>query len=238
MMKFAVIAAGEGARLVEEGVALPKPLVLLNGEPMLDRLLRIFFDNDAEEVAIIVNERHPQTAAHVRSLMAEHPHRRLHLIVKNTPSSMHSFAELSPYLENAPFCLTTVDTVFREKDFRDYISAFKASLAEGCDGMMGVTDFIDDEKPLYIHTDEEMNIRGFYDRPHSCCRFISGGVYALTPRALRTLSRCMAEGQSRMRNFQRGLVADGLKLKAHLFSKILDVDHVTDIEKAEHFLRG
>ena len=33
----------------------------------------------------------------------------------------------------------------------------------------------------------------------------------------------MAEGQSRMRNFQRGLIADGLKLKAHPFSKILDV---------------
>ena len=46
----------------------------------------------------------------------------------------------------------------------------------------------------------------------------------------------MDEGQSRMRNFQRALVADGLKLKACPFSKILDVDHAEDIRKAEEFL--
>jgi hypothetical protein len=47
----------------------------------------------------------------------------------------------------------------------------------------------------------------------------------------------MTEGQSRMRNFQRGLIADGLQLKAFPFSKILDVDHASDIPKAELFLQ-
>ena len=41
-MKYAVIAAGEGSRLVEEGIIEPKPLVRINGETMIDRLLRIF----------------------------------------------------------------------------------------------------------------------------------------------------------------------------------------------------
>ena len=61
-------------------------------------------------------------------------------------------------------------------------------------------------------------------------------MYCLTPPALDTLRRCVAAGQSRMRNFQRQLVADGLKLKAWPFSKILDVDHAADIAKAEQFL--
>ena len=39
-----------------------------------------------------------------------------------------------------------------------------------------------------------------------------------------------------MRNFQRALVEDGLKLKAYAFTKILDVDHAEDIVKAEQFL--
>ena len=39
-------------------------------------------------------------------------------------------------------------------------------------------------------------------------------------------------------NFQRQLVADGLRLKAYPFTKILDVDHVGDIVKAENFLAG
>ena len=36
-MKFAIISAGEGSRLSQEGVALPKPLVQLNGVAMIDR---------------------------------------------------------------------------------------------------------------------------------------------------------------------------------------------------------
>ena len=39
-----------------------------------------------------------------------------------------------------------------------------------------------------------------------------------------------------MRNFQRQLVADGLRLQAYRFPKILDVDHAGDIAKAEAFL--
>lgn len=41
-MKFAIIAAGEGSRLAREGVDLPKPLVTVGGEPMIERLARIF----------------------------------------------------------------------------------------------------------------------------------------------------------------------------------------------------
>jgi len=102
--------------------------------------------------------------------------------------------------------------------------------------MMAVTDYIDDEKPLYVATDEALNITGFLDKS-DCCRYISGGIYALKPVAIRTLERCMKEGQSRMRNFQRGLVDDGLRLKAWPMSKILDVDHASDIAKAEDFLK-
>ena len=54
-MTFAIIAAGEGSRLANEGVVTPKPLVRLNGEPMIDRLIRIFTANDASSVSIIVN---------------------------------------------------------------------------------------------------------------------------------------------------------------------------------------
>ena len=99
-------------------------------------------------------------------------------------------------------------------------------------------DFIDDEKPLYISTDSALDITGFHDEATPECRYISGGIYCLTPAAVKTLHGCMEKGMSRMRNFQRQLVADGLKLKAYPFTKILDVDHAGDIVKAENFLAG
>ena len=147
---------------------------------------------------------------------------------------MHSFYELSRFLKEEPFCLTTVDTIFDETDFAAYISAFKAS---DKDGMMAVTDYIDDEKPLYVGTDQNMHITGFFDTPNDC-HYISGGIYCLKPKAIQTLEDCMEAGLSRMRNFQRQLVKDRLELQAYRFGKILDVDHADDIQKAEKFLTG
>jgi NDP-sugar pyrophosphorylase family protein len=100
---------------------------------------------------------------------------------------------------------------------------------------MGVTDYIDDEKPLYVGTNDALQITGFFDTCEQP-KYISGGIYGLTPKAIPVLQRCIERGESRMRNFQRALVADGLLLKAYPFSKVLDIDHASDIQKAEDFL--
>ena len=237
-MKFAILAAGEGSRLAQEGVERPKPLVKIQGEAMIDRLIRIFNQCGATDIYIITNNLTPLTQNHLRQLQETDP--KIHLIVKTTPSSMHSFYELrqvmGQQMEEQPtndgkFCLTTVDTIFREDEFRQYIHAWQQSEE---DGMMAVTDYIDDEKPLYISTDNELTITGFLDKEPQ--RFISGGIYGLNETSFPVIDKCISEGQSRMRNFQRQLVKDGLHLKAYPFSKILDVDHASDIEKAEEFL--
>ena len=257
-MKYAIIAAGEGSRLAEEGIAVPKPLVKVAGQCLVDRLIRVFMANDAEEIVVVCNDLTPFVDEHLRMIERDGFEGRmipLRHIVRTTPSSMHSFYELSEFLKDSPFVLTTVDTIFRDEEFADYIAAFKASLADGsADGMMGVTDYVDDEKPLYVRATATASppalprregagmrmgtITGFLDAdPEGVCPYISGGIYGLTPKAIDTLNRCMAEGKSRMRNFQRGLIEDGLRLLAFPFSKVLDIDHAKDVEKAEEFLR-
>lgn len=232
-MNYAIIAAGEGSRLAQEGVKLPKPLVKLNGKEMIRRLIDVFLANNAKSISIIVNEEMTQVQDYVKTLKLDIP---LNIVVQSTPSSMHSFYELRNYLRDGKFCLTTVDTIFKEDEFSNYIQAFISD--QSADGMMAVTDYIDDEKPLYVDVDEkDMTIRGFLDSSDNC-KYISGGIYGLTPKAIDTLENCLATGQSRMRNFQRQLVADGLHLKAHPFAKIVDVDHAEDIAKAEAFLRN
>ena len=51
-MKYAILAAGEGSRLHEEGVDEPKPLVKVGGEHLVDRLCRLFRQNGAREMAV------------------------------------------------------------------------------------------------------------------------------------------------------------------------------------------
>ncbi len=232
-MNYAIIAAGEGSRLAQEGVAKPKPLVDICGEPMIGRLINLFCRCNAESISIIVNEQMTEVREYIESLSLDIP---LNLVVKTTPSSMHSFFELSRVIPKGRFCLTTVDTIFREQDFRPYIEAMEAD--ERYDGMMAVTDYIDDEKPLYVQTDDDLNITAFRDERYDGAKYISGGIYALNEKAIDVLADCMERGVARMRNFQRALVDAGLRLKAYQMGKILDVDHAGDIEKAENFINS
>ena len=133
-MKFAIIAAGEGSRLAQEGVKAPKPLIPLQGVPIIERLIRIFVRCEAESISIIINEQQPETLAFLQKLKKEIP---INIVVQDTPSSMHSMHALSDLLRGEKFCLTTVDTLFHEEDFARYIKALEEY--DG-DGIMAVTD--------------------------------------------------------------------------------------------------
>ena len=232
-MDYAIIAAGEGSRLAQEGVKWPKPLVKLNGVALIDRLIDVFLRNNASSINIIVNEQMTEVQAHLKALRLPVP---FHLLIKSTPSSMHSFYELSRIWQGEEICLTTVDTIFREEEFSGYIQTFRQE--KTLDGLMAVTDYIDDEKPLYVQTNEQLDIVNFLDRTNGECHYISGGIYCLRKPAISVLKKAIDEGMSRMRNYQRQLIAEGLRLKAYPFSKIIDVDHAEDIVKAEAFVQA
>lgn len=230
-MNYAVIAAGQGSRLVAEGVGVSKPLLRINGERMIERLFRIFMNNDAESINVIINEEMSDVRQYLRSVDLPVP---LNIVIKSTPDSLHSFYELSPFLQGGKFCLTTVDTIFGESEFSDYINAFRDD--KQSDALMGVTDYIDDEKPLYVQTGEKMRITDFPEIPEPGVRYVSGGIYGMSKPVLDLFHRAMSGGLSRMRNFQRLMVQADLNVRAFPFSKIVDVDHETDIRIASEFL--
>jgi conserved domain protein len=235
-MKFAIIAAGDGSRLAQEGVTEPKPLVKVRGERLIDRLIRIFMGNNATEIVVICNEQMSDVASHLKMIQDKGLNGLpvpLRFVVKSTPSSMHSFYELRNFLRDDPFILTTVDTIFDESEFHDYVLSFQDKIAQGVDALMGVTDYIDDEKPLYVGVDNVMRINGYYDTPQADSHFISAGIYGLTAPSLNILEACIEKGESRMRNFQRALVAAGLRIEAYPLTKVFDIDHIDDIRKAD-----
>lgn len=236
-MHYAIIAAGEGSRLAQEGVRLPKPLVRIQGQPMIRRLIDIFMSYEPESLSVIVNEQMTEVREYLKALAPELPV-PMHLTVKSTPSSMHSFYEVSRVMAetgaDSKFCLTTVDTIFRPEEFGRYIRAFGDDKTH--DGFMAVTSFVDDEKPLWVATNKDMSITAFRDSRADDTHYVSGGIYGLTAGAITVLECCMANGMSRMRNYQRELVESGMDLRAWPMGKIVDVDHAGDIAMAEAFL--
>ena len=211
-MHFAIIAAGQGSRLHEEGIALPKPLVQIGGKPLIGRLIDILVSCGAESVSVIINEQAAEVGCYLESLSLPVP---LHITRRTTPGSMHSLAAMDLGRLGG-----------------------KVRVTPGHGAQVAVTRYIDDEKPLYVITRPgTMEVIDFADAPVPGSElYASGGIYGLTPRALGILGDCLSEGVTRMRRYQRALVRQGLTVRAVEFSKIIDVDHAADIPKGARLL--
>ncbi|PJC57417.1 MAG: nucleoside-diphosphate-sugar pyrophosphorylase [Ignavibacteria bacterium CG_4_9_14_0_2_um_filter_37_13] len=228
-MNLAIIGAGESSRLKEEGLNVPKHLITINGEYLIDRIIRIGYENGFQKVYCIINTKEKELQKH---LLEENFKIPVELIVKDTESSMHSLFELSPFLLNESFCLATTDSVFLEKEFSDFL---KISSKEDAVGVLAVTQYIDDEKPLCVGFDEQNMILNFSDDKNGY-NWVTGGLYYFSPLIFNEMQTALQNDIIRLRNFLRLLIKQNYKLKAFPFSKIIDVDHISDIEKAEDFL--
>lgn len=226
-----IIAAGEGSRLRAEGILTPKPLVPVNGTPIIERLLRSLHRCGISSVRCIINEESAAVREFVEGLRLPFP---VAFVVRTTPSSMHSFFELAPHLGDGRFLLTTVDSIFDESDLRRLIGT--AAADRSADGYLAVTDFIDDENPLYVDAGPDGRIASFSKTERA--RWITGGLYALSARVFREIEPARRLGISRLRNFLGHLVTSGYDLRIFPFSTIIDVDHAGDIRAAERLLGG
>jgi NDP-sugar pyrophosphorylase family protein len=231
-MVAGIIAAGEGSRLKAEGIRTPKPLVRVNGVPIIERLLRSLHGCGISAVHCIVNEDSTIVRDYVQGLRLPFP---VSFLVKSTPSSMHSLFELAPALGGAGrFLLTTVDSVFDEKDLKALVSA--ASGDRMADGLLAVTEYVDDENPLYVDADGNGKILSFSKTGNA--RWVTGGLYALSTRVFDEVEAARRAGIERLRHFLAHLVRTGYDLRIFPFSTIIDVDHVGDIRAAERMLGG
>ncbi len=222
-MHYAIIAAGDGSRLSEKG---PKPLVKPVDEALIERLLRIVCGrDDVENVTVVTNRRQPEVAEFVRSLSFPVV---LDVIEAETGGAAYSMELVAT---KAPCVAMTVDAVFSPAAFNAFVDEFVGSQRE-C--LMAVTDFIDDEKPLYVVFGERGDVRAFSDAADST--WVSAGVYALGTRALAVLHAPDCTHGGCLRNFQRQLLVAGVDVGAFDIGKTIDVDRPEDVAVARNFI--
>jgi NDP-sugar pyrophosphorylase family protein len=232
-MRLGVIAAGDGIRLKEEGIKEPKPLVKILEKTLLERILDLTEKYEFENCNIIINAKF-KGDIEKSQVLYKYGGKKLNYIFKSTPSSLHSLYELKSYLSEGSFCLMTIDSIFNESEFENFIRI--ASTETGYDGFLAVTDFVDDEKPLWVRIDREDKILSF-DSTKKDSRFVTGGIYFFREGIIEHTEKALSKNISRLRNFLQYLLEEGKNLKAVKFSKIIDVDHRNDLEEAEKFLK-
>ena len=94
-MEFAIIAAGEGSRLRNEGFKFSKPMVVLHQLTLIERLIQIFANNNASKIHVIINESSPELQAHLASIEPVVP---INVIIKTTKSSVEKILKKDPLL--------------------------------------------------------------------------------------------------------------------------------------------
>ena len=229
-MNYAIIAAGEGERLKKEGIGCSKPLVPISGIPLIGRIINTCLIHDADSITCIINEESLDVREYLQSIILPV---KLNIIVKSTPSSLHSLYRMRSHLEFAPFILMTTDSVFHEKEFDAFYHAVKTGADR--DGIIAVTNYIDDEKPLYVEIDRHGKIEKFSDKATKA-KCVTGGIYYFEENIYPVAEQIIHGGGERLRLLLKKLVDKNYSFQPHFFSKIIDVDHSTDISKAELFL--
>jgi NDP-sugar pyrophosphorylase family protein len=228
-MKAGIIAAGLGERFRRAGITTPKPLVAVAGKTLLERAIEAAADAGAAEVALIVNAESPEVARYVGEHAWPVP---VVLTVKTTPSSMESFFMLEPQLRDEPFLLTTVDAVTAKGTLR---SLARAGLASPALGTLGVTTFVDDEKPLWVRLGADAEIVALGPTA-SGSGSVTSGSYFFRPAVYRHVSEARRRKLGALREFLALLLEAGERLRGFPAADSIDVDRPEDILTAERFL--
>jgi len=244
-MRAGIIAAGWGSRLGGG----PKALTEVGGHRLIDLVLSGLVEGGIDGVTCIINDASLAVRAHVE---AAWPTLDVQWIVRTTPTSMHSFLAVLGELaktQASPCLLTTVDSVCPPGAVAEFLRA--ANTLEADLGL-GVTDLIEDEKPLYAvparpvawpPTPGEETRR---PEPFPIARlssdagaspFVTSGFYWVSPLLLAHRDHALQAGFTALRQFLGCLLERGARTWGIPMPPIIDVDRPEDVAAAERMLR-
>lgn len=151
----------------------------------------------------------------------------------DTPSSWASFQLVSMELASNTdrFIVSTVDALISPQDVARFSQSAFEPLSDGVPaGTLGLTAFVDDEKPLWADVDDSGRVvRLGPDATDQ--KAVTCGLYALRRETVRRMQGTFAH--SSLREFWTALVRSGEPVRGVLLGKAVDVDRPEDVLVAE-----
>jgi NDP-sugar pyrophosphorylase family protein len=216
----AVIAAGEGSRLRSLGVA--KPMVEVGGVPLIAHVLGNFEAAGITSAAVIFNEAEKDVAALVRARFGRLVSK---IVVKSTRSSLESFREMLAEAPPGRLLVSTVDAYCPREDFVRFVERARELPARSI--VLGVTGFVDDEKPLWVTTSRGGRVTAVGGTSGDA---VTAGIYVFPERVRRMT---IPAELGRLRDLLAWLAKAGEEIHAVDIPKVVDVDRVEDLAEAQ-----
>jgi NDP-sugar pyrophosphorylase family protein len=213
-----ILAAGEGSRLRRDGWTMAKPLVPVEGVPLVEHVIENFLAAGVERLAVIFNASEEDCARFVRSRF---PGAAIEVLVKTTASSYESFREIAAVLPPGPALVSTVDAWCPRSDFVSFVEQ-AAALPEQAT-VLAVTPFVSDEKPLWVRMDGSGRVTEIGGGSGD---FVTAGLYVF-PERVRMLPA--PGGIGRLREYLAWLVERGELVRGISIDAVVDVDRAADV---------
>jgi len=220
-LRGGIIAAGHGTRLRAEGYRVSKPMTPVGGLPLIGHALDRFRAVGVRQATVIIND----GSDDCRHWLSDHGRDLdLDLVVRTTPSSYASFEIVAARLAGAPALITTVDSIMPIGAFQHFVSS-AASFPDDA-VVLGLTDHVDDDSPLWATLDEEGRVLrlGGSQGGH-----VTAGLYWLP--AYRDAEPKMRF--DRLRDYLKWLVDERRRVYGVVLPLVFDIDRAHDVEAAE-----
>ncbi|HEY1884653.1 MAG TPA: NDP-sugar synthase [Roseiarcus sp.] len=221
VLRGGVIAAGHGTRLRADGYRVSKPMTPVGGRPLIQHALSRFRAIGVDRLAVIVNEESDDC----RRWLSEHGQGLdLDVIVRTTPSSYASFELVAARLAGFAAVVTTVDAIMPVDAFQHFVDSAARFPDDAV--VLGLTDHVDDENPLWATLDEDGRIQRVGGERGN---HVTAGLYWLP--AHRVAAPTAAFG--RLRDYLKWLVDEGRPVYGVVLPLVFDIDCAHDVAAAE-----
>src|ERR1700722_7171677 len=217
VLRGGIIAAGHGTRLRADGYRVSKPMVPVDGRPLIGHALDRFRAAGVRQASIIINE----GSDDCRRWLCEHGRDvDLDIIVRTTPSSYASFAIVAARLAGAPAVITTVDAIMPAGAFQHFVCLAADAV------VLGLTDHVDDDNPLWATLNGEGRVLRLGGDQGS---HVTAGLYWLpADRGAEPTARF-----DRLRDYLKWLVDEERPVYGVVLPLVFDIDRAHDVEAAE-----
>ena len=183
MKKAVILAAGRGTRMGELTREIPKPLIPLNGRPMLLHILDRIAAAGVEEVLLVTG----YLAEQIEEVASGHG-LRVSFRRQETVNGTAKAALLArQWVGESPFLLTFGDILAEPEHYVGMRESFT-----GFDGVLAARYVEDPYQGAAIYVDEERRVQRIIEKPErgtSTTHWNSAGIYVFSPIVFDELER-------------------------------------------------
>lgn len=219
---FVIMAGGQGRRLLPHTSKIPKPMVRVDGKPMLEHIILRAKSNGFSNFVIVVHHMAEIIENHLRN--GKDLGVNISYIKEHQPLGTAGGLALLDPVPNFPIIVTNGD-VLTDVNYRNLLDFHRES---GAEATMAVRIF-ETQHPYGVVKLEGIDIKGIEEKPVRR-DYINAGVYVIEPNLL---ARIKDEIPLSMTDFIDSLSQDYIATKAYLVHENwMDIGNPNDLLRA------